>query len=107
MLDKNVEEKSERLDACTGSSFRNGVNSLNRDLKLRRIETLRCMKQQNSCVPNMKARLWALRLLDEVMNRVAISLPGGTSVTNTRAAPRATLRAQKDEGFPHGTVKDG
>ena len=43
-----------------------GKKTFSRDLKLKRIERLREMRERGTVVPNMKAKLWATRLVDQL-----------------------------------------
>ena len=51
------------------------MNKFSIDLKKKRIQTLRSLKNRNSVIPNIKAKLWASRILDELTNKQSITLP--------------------------------
>ena len=54
---------------------KDSLNKFNRDFKLARAERLRHLKVRASHVPNIKAKLWAVRLQDEALGQEAINLP--------------------------------
>ena len=59
-----------------GAAERDGENTKkNNELKEIRIKRLREMKARGSILPNMKSKLWASRLQDEISNNRAILLP--------------------------------
>ena len=77
----------------------------NDNVKRQRIENLRSLRNKKSYVPNIKARLWAIRLMDELNGKLAIKLPGGEKKNckcttlrpakdNVRARTGATLRTE-------------
>ena len=51
------------------------MKTFGRELKLQRIKNLRSMKSKKHCTPNLKAKLWAIRLLDEIYGKESIVLP--------------------------------
>ena len=46
------------------------------NMKEQRIKNLRNMKIRGSKIPNMKSKLWAIRLQDELSKNEVIQLPG-------------------------------
>ena len=101
--DKEEQEKNkiQKQKKKKAKSFSAALQHFSGELKLKRVSRLRSMKLRKSCAPNIKAKLWALRLIDEVKGRDPIPLPGGQRdlVRNKEehskptAAPRATLRS--------------
>ena len=57
-------------------SFGQVFKRFSNDVKIKRISNLRKLTDRNSVAPNIRARLWALRLLDQVSAPSAICLPG-------------------------------
>ena len=71
--------------------------SFNIDMKEMRVKNLRKMKLRGSNVPNIKSRLWALRLLDEVSNNEVITLP---ERTQTEGDERERIEKMPAEPVP-------
>ena len=59
-------------------------SKFSRDLKLKRVKRLRNLKSRGSVVPNLKSKLWASRLLEEVNGKRGINLPTGCSSCGNR-----------------------
>ena len=62
------------MNKCTHT--RKSGKEFNVILKKARVEKLRALKQRKSPLPNIKAKLWAARILDEI-NKETIALPEG------------------------------
>ena len=91
---------NERMDVATGM---NDKVRFSRDLKILRSEKLRQLKVRGTCNPNMKAKLWAARLQDEVFGTDAINLPEPTPSEqeelngNSKLAPR--VQCKRKDGY--------
>ena len=49
--------------------------SFNVDMKELRVKNLRKMKVRGTMIPNLKSKLWALRLQDEISTKEVFNLP--------------------------------
>ena len=84
------------------------LNKFDKNLKTLRIKNLRSLRSKKTLVPNLKAKLWALRLMDEVYGKRAINLPGEeTSSTSSDedalGCTRETLRPERQQMSLGGT----
>ena len=60
-------------------SFDSNLRKFGREFKEKRIENLRKMRSNKSLVPNTKAKLWAIRIMDEIKGREGICLPSNST----------------------------
>ena len=63
---ENVTKPLTRPSEDHPRTFGEAFKSFGAELKAKRIATLRKLTQRNSVAPNLKARLWALRIMDEL-----------------------------------------
>ena len=72
----------------------------NKDLKLARADRLRSLKLKGTHIPNIKAKLWAVRLQDEALGMEAVNIPGqdrGTVTRVERPQEKNIPQMQKDK----------
>ena len=75
-------------------SFGDAFKNFSRDLKLKRIANLRNLRQKSSVAPNLKARLWALRIMDEVNSNEPLRLPCPKDDISTQCPSSCTNASQ-------------
>ena len=103
-VESNKEKSSTTISSAT--------SKFSKDLKEQRIKNLRNLKSSKTSATNIKAKLWALHLMDEICGKRAINLPGekdyGSCKNSTRSWPRsrATLKTIEDSrGSTRATLK--
>ena len=75
-LAEDSPQKERKKKENAPPSFCQALKEFSTDLKIKRIQNLRNTRSSKTMIPNIKARLWASRLMDEVYGRESIVLPG-------------------------------
>ena len=88
-------------DSEAPKSFSQVLNGLSNEIKNKRIEYLRSARQRNSIAPNIKARLWAVRLMDRVEGLETINLPGNVKMKR----PVSLMKLRSVQGQSGATLR--
>ena len=116
MKEQTALKDIETVDNCKETTF-NPSKFDNKKLKSMRIKNLRSLRSKKTLVPNLKAKLWALRMMDEITGGKAISLPGQERATlgppSALGCTRDTLSTRvqqvavdEDTSLPLGRTRD-
>ena len=89
---KNIQNEKKRAES---TRIEKGLKCFSREFKKARVERLRRLKNRDGVTPNFKAKLWGVRLLDQISDGKGINLPDGDRGENTENS-RGEMKTESD-----------